>query len=139
MGCNTILIWSRSSDDSMEDMVKKLHDKMYLSSYEYEEFHTPREITSLEKLKIESRIVFKVTIDTFIYGQKYGLGDMKIDTLFLIGRFENSEEISKFPFEIHVFIPKENNNNTVNVLEQLQNIGWASVYLNKKDASKHLI
>ena len=112
---------------------------MYLSSYEYEEFNNPRMIIKLDKLKIENRIVFKVIVDIFIFGQKYGLGGIKINTLYLIGRFENSEDINSFPFEVHVLIPKESNYDTIDSLSQFQNIGWASLYNNKKDASEHII
>ncbi|MBI9090104.1 MAG: hypothetical protein JEZ12_12890 [Desulfobacterium sp.] len=112
---------------------------MYLSSYEYEEFEKPRKIVSLTKLKIEGRVAFRVLVDIPVFGQDYGLGGVDVDTLYIVGRFEDIEELNSFPFEVHVLIPKMIGSDTFNSLDQLQNIGWASVYDNEKDAIEHII
>ena len=112
---------------------------MYLSSYEYEEFKKPRKIISLKRLKFQERVIFKVGVDIPVFGQDYGLGGVNINTLYIVGRFEHIEKINFFPFEVHVFIPNSIHCNTINSLERLQNIGWASIYNNEKDAIEHII
>lgn len=109
---------------------------MYLSSYEYDEFKSPRRIISTIKLRIEGRVIYKVVVDVPVFGQDYGLGGKKIDSLYLVGRFDDIEELNIFPFEVHVLIPKVGLE-PISSLNQLQNIGWASVYDNKKDAIEH--
>lgn len=112
---------------------------MFLSSYEYDEFEKPRTIVSLNKIEFEGRVVFKVIVDTPIFGQDYGLGGAYIRELYLVGRFVELKELNSFPFEVHVFIPKLNQIDNINSFAQLQNIGWASVYDNEKDAIEHKI
>ncbi len=112
---------------------------MYISSYEYDEFKNPRKIVSSNKIEFEGRVVFKVIVDTPIFGQDYGLGGAYISELYLVGRFEELKELNSFPFEVHVFIPKSDQFNSINSLSQLQNIGWASVYDNERDAAEHKI
>ncbi len=112
---------------------------MFLSSYEYDEFKKPRKIVSSNKIEFEGRVVFKVIVDAPIFGQDYGLGGADISELHLVGRFEELKELNSFPFEVHVFIPKSNKFDNINSFVQLQNIGWASVYDNEKDAIEHKI
>lgn len=115
--------------------------KLYLSSYDYKDFEKPRKVIRFQKIILCGRSVLEIDVRDSLIGQKYGLSDMDISKFYLIDRFdENSfEELNKFPIEVHVLIKKEFKDLTVNSLDQLQNIAWAILYDNKKDATEKRI
>lgn len=115
--------------------------KLYLSSYEYEEFEIPREISDFKKETIDGRCVLVVKTNKPIIGQKYGLLDNDIQTFYLINRVnEHSfDKFDSFPIDVHVLIPKDSKNLATKFLSEMQNIGWACLYDNEPDAKKHKI
>lgn len=115
--------------------------KLYLSSYEYEIFENPREITQIKKVYIDKKSVLIVEINEPILGQKFGLGGTLIHTLYLVNRFKDSsfDNFNKFPIDVHVFIPITNEIIIPTTFIDMQNIAWACIYNNKLDAMNHNI
>lgn len=115
--------------------------KLYLSSYEYETFEIPREILHFRKELIDSRITLVVEVAKPIIGQKYGLLDNDIYTLYLVSRFDEHalELLNKFPIDVHIFIPKSSIKQDITLISDMQNIAWACLYNNKEDAINHKI
>ena len=112
---------------------------LYISSYEYSDFEIPREVLRYHKSLIENRNVLIVEVDTPLIGQKYGLLDNDISKLYLINRInENAfDTLTKFPIDVHVLIPSSQKNLNPSTLSNFQNIAWACLYDNIKDARNH--
>jgi hypothetical protein len=115
--------------------------KLYISSYEYETFEKSREILSFQNMIIENRNILVVKVDTPIIGQKYGLGGIDIQTVYLLPRFieDPFNKLDIFPIDVCVLIPISVKNLVPKSLSDLQNIAWACLYNNKKDAKNHKI
>ena len=113
--------------------------KLFLSSYEYETFENPREILLFRKEIIDNRNILVVEVDRPIIGQKYGLLDNDIQTLYLVNRINEDafDKFNLFPIDVHVLIPKSINKLKPSSLSDMQNIAWACLYDNEKDARDH--
>ena len=113
--------------------------QLYLSSYEYELFRNPRKILHYRKEIIDNRNILIVEVDQLIIGQKFGLLDTDISTLYLINRFNEQafDNLESFPIDVHVLIPKSSRNLLPSSLSDMQNIAWACLYDNIQDAEKH--
>lgn len=113
--------------------------KLYLSSYEYNDFDTPRKVLSFYKSIVENRNVLIIEVDLPLIGQKYGLLDKDVSKFYLINRVnENAfDTFQKFPIDVHVLIPKSVNNLSPSTFSELQNIAWACLYDNIEDAKNH--
>lgn len=57
--------------------------KLYLSSYEYDDFESPKEILQYHKTIIGDRNVMVVDVDKPLIGQKYGYGGSDISIGFI--------------------------------------------------------
>lgn len=115
--------------------------KLYLSSYEYEDFTMPTKILQYHKIILDNRNILVIEVDKPLIGQKYGLLDYNPKTLYLINRVnENAfDKLDQFPIDVHVLIQKKKEYLSPSFLSQLQNIAWACVYNNEKDAKAHKI
>jgi len=47
--------------------------KLYLSSYEYNDFEIPRKVLQYQKIKLDDRNALVIEVDKPLIGQKYGL------------------------------------------------------------------
>lgn len=115
--------------------------ELYLSSYEYNDFEIPRKVTHFQKTKLSDRNVLIVEVDQPLIGQKYGLLGNDITKFYLVNRVDENafEKLNKFPIDVHVLIIGNSEIVYPSSLEELQNIAWACLYDNKKDAKKHRI
>ncbi|HEY9003265.1 MAG TPA: hypothetical protein VIM89_18050 [Mucilaginibacter sp.] len=113
---------------------------MYISSYDYYSFHTPRKILNCDKITIENKKVLVVEVEPPVLGQQYGLPS-DISTLFLINRFNENgfDHLDKFPIDVYVLISNDSNKHSPSSLADLRNIVWACLYDNEKDARLHKI
>ncbi len=109
--------------------------KLYLSSYDYEEFNIPKEIVSFNHILIENRNALLISLKVNIYGFKYGI-NRELNECILLSRFDDRllKDLNKFPIDVHVFIF---NDNTINSFKNMTNIAWACLYNNKDDAKLH--
>jgi len=114
--------------------------KLYISSYEYEDFATPRRVLHYQKMKINDRNCLIIEVDNPLVGQKYGLL-CDVDTLYLINRVDEHafDTLNKFPIDVHVLIAKTTKITSPISLSELQNIAWACLYDNEADAYEHRI
>jgi hypothetical protein len=115
--------------------------KLYISSYEYNDFEKPREILCYQKIKLNNKNCMVVKVNQPLNGQKYGLLGDDIIVFYLINRFDEQafDKLDKFPIDVYVLIRKENNVVDISSLSELQNIAWACLYDNEKDAKDHRI
>jgi hypothetical protein len=115
--------------------------KLYISSYEYKEFEIPREVLHYQKINLDKRNVLIVEVDQPLIGQKYGLLGDDITKFYLVNRVDENafDKLNKFPIDVHILIVK--NPKTINPtsIMELQNIAWACLYDNKKDAINHRV
>jgi len=102
---------------------------MYLFSQDYANFSIPNEIIDYSTWRIGERHALKITVKDAIIGQQFGYGGQDLDTLYLLGRFDDMEviEMKQFPIHVHVLIPKKGTIDKEN-LENFMNIGWALIY-----------
>lgn len=116
--------------------------KLFLSSYDYANFSAPRKITNYQWTVLDERNCLIVTVDLPLSGQEYNLPAVPIITHYLVNRHLEDrsvfKELSSFPIDVYVLIPKSLENEIVS-LSQLQNISWATLYDNLKDAEDHRI
>jgi hypothetical protein len=114
---------------------------LYLSSDEYEDFKRVKEILQYQKIDIEHRSFMMAKIDIPLIGQKYGWGDKDIKTIYLTNRFEGDsiEKINRFPFYVHVLIPKVSDSFGISSFSDLISIAWACIYDRKEDAINYRI
>jgi hypothetical protein len=114
---------------------------LYLSSYEYNDFASPRKILKHNKTVIDKKNVLIVDVDTPIIGQKYGLAGNDLIKLYLVNRVDESAfiKLEKFPIDVHILIPKSVENLEPSSMSQLQNIAWGCIYDNEIDARNHRI
>ena len=114
---------------------------LYISSYEYDDFASPRKILKYDKTVINGKNVLIVEVDIPVIGQKYGLFVHDIKKLYLVNRVNENAfiNLNKFPIDVHILIPKSLENLEPRSLSQLQNIAWGCIYNNKKDARNHRI
>jgi len=115
--------------------------KLYLSSYEYNDFDIPRRVLYYQKTIIDNRNCLIVKVDKILIGQKYGFQNIDIDTFYLINRIEESafDALNLFPIDVFVLIPIAPEIINPSTLSELQNIAWACLYDNEKDAIEHKI
>lgn len=113
---------------------------LYISSYEYSDFEIPRKVQQLYKVNLEGRNCLVIEVIEPLIGQKYGLIN-DVTKFYLINRVDEQafEKFEKFPIDVFVFIPRNDNILHVTSLLDLQNIAWACIYDNHKDAFDHLI
>lgn len=114
---------------------------LYLSSSEDITFEIPRKILRFRKEIFDGRNTLIVEIDNPVIGQQYGLGGKDISTLYLVNRFDEQafDKLNSFPIYVYVSIPKSPSIIDPTSLHDLQNIAWASLYNNEKDAWQHKI
>jgi hypothetical protein len=115
--------------------------KLFLSSYEYEDFATPRSVLQYRKTKIDDRNCLVVEVDKPLIGQKYGFLDCDVNTFYLVNRIDDSafDTLNKFPIDVYVLIAKTPQIVNPISLTELQNIAWACLYDNEIDAFEHRI
>ena len=113
--------------------------KLYLSSYEYNDFEIPRRVLHYLKIKVDDRNVLVIDVDKPLDGQKYGLRDLDIIRFYLVNRVDENafEKLNEFPIDVHVLIVKNTANSDPSSLSELNNIAWACLYDNEKDAMNH--
>lgn len=113
--------------------------KLYLSSYEYNDFEIPRKVLQYQKTKLDDRNALVIEVDKPLIGQKYGLLDKYVTKFYLINRIDEDafEKLNKFPIDVHVLIVKSPETVNPFSLSELQNIAWACLYDNEKDAISH--
>ncbi len=114
---------------------------LYLSSYEYHDFASPRKILKYHKTVINKKNVLIVDVDTPIIGQKYGLSGHDVIKIYLVNRVDESAliKLEKFPIDVHILIPKNIKSLEPSSMSQLQNIAWGCIYDNEIDARNHRI
>ncbi len=115
--------------------------KIYLSSYEYDDFVLPKVVLQYQKAIIDGRNVLIVEVDRPLIGQKYNLLDEEIAKFYLINRVDENafNKLDNFPIDVHVLIKKRKEIINPHSLSELQNIAWACLYNNLKDAEEHKI
>ena len=115
--------------------------KLYLSSYEYKDFDMPRGVLHYQKTIIDGRNCLIIKVDKILIGQKYGLKNVDIDTFYLINRVDEYafDTLNLFPIDVFVLIPVMPEVTNPSSLLELQNIAWACLYDNEKDAYEHKI
>lgn len=117
--------------------------KLYLSSYEYNDFEIPKRVLRYYKAVIDNRNILTIEVDKPLTGQQYGWGGEDIKKFYLVNRFKDDEDLleklDKFPIHIHVLITKDSGNLNPSSLSELQNIAWACLYNNEEDARNHKI
>jgi hypothetical protein len=115
--------------------------KLYLSSYEYNDFEIPRTVTDFERLQLDGRDVLAVEVKQPLIGQKYGLLGNDITKFYLVNRVDECafESLNKFPIDVHILIVKSSTTIVPNSLDELQNIAWGCLYDNERDAKEHRI
>ena len=115
--------------------------KLYLSSYEYNDFEIPREVLQYQRKKLDDRNVLIIEVDKPLIGQKYGLLDNDISKFYLVNRVDENafDNLNKFPIDVHVLIIKKTETINPSSLSELQNIAWACLYDNEKDAINHRV
>lgn len=113
--------------------------KLYLSSYEYNDFEIPRKVLQYQKTKLNDRNALIIEVDKPLIGQKYGLLVKGVTKFYLINRVNEDafEKLNKFPIDVHVLIVKSPETVNPSSLSELQNIAWACLYDNEKDAISH--
>lgn len=114
--------------------------KLYISSYEYQDFDKPRKIIRYQKTELSSRNTLIVEVEEPLIGQKYGLLDYDVTTFYLINRVNEHafDHLNRFPIDVYVLIIKNNMDRHIVSLDQLQNIAWACLYDNLHDTLVHL-
>lgn len=114
---------------------------LYLSSDEYKDFKIPRKVLHYKKTKLDGRNTLIIQVDKPLIGQKYGLLDKDVTIFYLVNRFnENAfDELNLFPIDVYVLIMKNYETINPSSLYELQNIAWACLYDNEKDAINHRI
>lgn len=115
--------------------------RLYLSSYEYDDFSVPREVIQYHELTIDGRKVMMLHIENPLIGQQYGWGGEDIDKIYVTNRFEGDslDKLDTFPIDVYVLIPKNPKIFLPSSLSELSNIAWACLYDNLKDAENHKI
>jgi hypothetical protein len=110
--------------------------KLYLSSYEYDEFSLPKEILTYEPQVINNRNCLVVTLKEPIVGNKYGFNH-DLFKFILVDRFddEHLKRLKGFPIDVHVFVYEEEKK----TWEEMKNIAWACLYDNLQEAKEHKI
>lgn len=101
--------------------------KLYISSYEYEDFAIPKQIKNYKRTKIDNRNCLIIDVDKPLIGQKYGLSSCTIDTFYLINRVNEYafDKLNIFPIDVYVLVAKEMDITNATSLSELQNIAWA--------------
>ena len=114
--------------------------ELYISSYEYSDFDIPRKVLQYHKIKLEGKNCLIIEVDRPLIGQKYGLLN-DITKFYLINRVDEQafDKFKKYPIDVYVLIQKKDNTASVSSLLDLQNIAWACIYNNQKDAFEHRI
>jgi hypothetical protein len=109
--------------------------ELYLSSYEYQVFSTPKSLLESKYLSFNNRNCLLVKLKEPVIGNSYGF-NQDISQFILVGRFEDVrlKELTIFPIEVHVFIYEEGKK-----WEDMINIAWACLYNNLVDAEAHKI
>lgn len=112
--------------------------KLYLSSYEYPDFEIPREILDYRKIDIDNRNCLLVSIDNPVIGQKYGLTH-DVQELYLINRFDELafDRLCEFPIDVYVLVAKSSFMDRISSIGDMENIAWACIYDNLRDAQQH--
>lgn len=115
--------------------------KLFLSSYEFDDFDKPRKLLSIEKINLDDKLILMAEIENPIIGQKYGLLDKDISVLYLICRVDKDAfiKLNKFPIDVHVLISNKSSKGNVSSLDDLQLIAWACLYNNQNDADMHRV
>jgi hypothetical protein len=114
---------------------------LYLSSYEYNDFAVPRKIIHFQKIILSNKNVLSIEVKEPLIGQKYGLLDTSITKLYLVNRFDEQafDQLNNFPIDVYVLIMRNIKDIEPVNLQDLQNIAWACLYNNERDAKKHKI
>lgn len=109
---------------------------LYLSSYEYNDFKISRKVLQYKKTKLDGRNTLIVEVDKPLIGQKYGLLDKDVTKFYLVNRFNEDafDKLNQFPIDVYVLIVKNYETINPSSLSELQNIAWACLYDNEKDA-----
>ena len=115
--------------------------KLYLSSYEYSDFEIPRKVLRYQRIKLDDRNALIIEVEKPLTGQKYGLLGNDITKFYLINRFDENafDMLNKFPIDVYVLIVKNPEAINTSSLSELQNIAWACLYDNEKDAINHRV
>ena len=115
--------------------------KLYLSSYEYNDFEIPRKVLQYQKIKLDDRNALVIEVDKPLIGQKYRLLNKDVTKFYLMSRVNESafDKMNKFPIDVHVLIVKKPEIINPSSLAELQNIAWACLYDNEKDAINHRV
>jgi hypothetical protein len=115
---------------------------LYLSSEEYLDFKEVRKILDLRKIEIEERHLILVRISPPLIGQKYSRRGDNIETVYLTNKFiediESIKKLNKFPLNVLVLMPKSLEI-IPSSLREFDNIAWACLYNNEKDARDYKI
>lgn len=115
--------------------------KLYLSSYEYSDFEMPRKVLQYQRTKLDDRNALVIEVDKPLIGQKYGLLGNDITKFYLVNRVDENafNKLNKFPIDVHVLIVKNPETINPSSKSELQNIAWACLYDNEKDAINHRV
>lgn len=119
-----------------------INKQIFLSSYDYSNFSILRNITNYQWTTLDERNCLIVTVDLPLLGREYNLPDVPITTHYLTNRHLDDRgifrDLSSFPINVYVLIPKSLDDKIIS-LNQLQNISWATLSDNLKDAEDHRI
>ena len=122
-----------------------MNKKLYISSYEYDDFAIPRRVLHYRKTTIQCTDCFRnclvIETDNPLIGQKYGLQDHYVNTFYLINRVDEYafDNLDEFPIFVYVTIVKTAECTNPVSLSELQNIAWACLYDNETDAYEHRV
>lgn len=105
--------------------------ELYLVSGDYISFEKPIKIIKWEKIIVLGRKCLWVSLEKTIDYAEFGI-PVPVSKYILLDRFyyNRIHKLDKFPIEVHVFIPKDENNpfEGFNKWGELFNAAWASLY-----------
>jgi hypothetical protein len=115
--------------------------KLYISSYDYNDFEIPRKVIGFERFQLDGKDILAIKVKQPLIGQKYGLLGNDITKFYLVNRVDESafKNLNKFPIDVHILVVKSSATIEPNSLEELQNIAWGCLYDNKQDAKEHRV
>lgn len=114
--------------------------QLYLSSSEYDALARPRRIIEVDWVVLDGRPCLSVIVDVPIPVREAGFPD-DTTALYLTNRHVEDRatfrNLSSFPIDVYVLIPKSTAETEVTSLGQLENMYWATLYDDLKDAENH--
>jgi len=103
---------------------------LFLTSDDYYDFSIIRKIIDYHKIVLDNKNVLQIKVNEPLIGQKYNLGSYDPDVFYLISRHDENalNTLNTFPIPVHVLIPKTTTKLEPIILDDLQQIAWASLY-----------